>query len=73
MTHLDVETGTLIYEGHDVSRRYHNTPKSVDQPMSLPSGAATDNGKFFKAATDYKEGQADAERIQVYEKIMPGI
>jgi hypothetical protein len=33
----------------------------------------TENGKFFKAASQYKEGKADPEIVKVYEKIRDGI
>ena len=40
---------TIIYEGHDVQSNYcpkGKEPKEVDQPMTLPSGTLTENGKF---------------------------
>ncbi|MEX2217371.1 MAG: hypothetical protein WD749_01310, partial [Phycisphaerales bacterium] len=45
--------GLLEYEGHDVPRRRGGlvNPKRVDQPMALPSGRPTENGKFYAAAT----------------------
>jgi hypothetical protein len=50
---IDEKTGTLIYEGHDVPRTQGGPdPKSVDQPMTTPGGLWTENGKFFRAATD---------------------
>ncbi len=66
---------TIIYEGHDVQRNYASAgtdPKEVDQPMTLPSGALTENGKFFEAAKGYQDGK-DAKTIKVYEKIKDGI
>ena len=67
--------GMLEYEGHD-ARRFRDSnvnPKSVDQPMKLPSGLLTENGRFFQAAIDAKSGAANPEIVQVYEKIAPGI
>lgn len=62
----------LIYEGHDVPRNINESPKTVDQPQFTPNGKLTENGKFFKAASDYKDG-AEPELIKVYEKIKDGI
>src|SRR5436190_20318308 len=44
--------GMLEYEGHDAPRfrSSHIDPKRTDQPMALPSGKLTENGKFFQAA-----------------------
>lgn len=66
---------TIIYEGHDVQRNYvpaGKDPKEVDQPMVLPSGALTENGKFFEAAQGHKSGK-NAKIIKVYEKIKDGV
>ena len=67
--------GMLEYEGHDAPRLrdLHINPKEVNQPMALPSGRLTDNGKFFEAAMAAKAGTAPAEVVQVYEKIAAGI
>ncbi len=72
---IDEATGTLVYEGHDIPRtRGAPNPKSVDQPMVTPSGVWTENGKFFKAAIDYRSGsRKDPELVKVYEKIHRGI
>lgn len=71
----DEKTGTLIYEGHDVHRTQScPDPKSVDQPMTTPKGSWTENGKFFRAAIDYKERlRKKPELVKVYEKIARGI
>lgn len=71
----DKMTGTLIYEGHDIHRTENGPdPKSVDQPMTTPSGSWTENGKFFRAATDFKEGlRKRPEMVKVYEKIARGV
>ena len=63
---------TLIYEGHDISKKYSKMPKLDDQPRSLPTGTLTENGKFEKAALEAKKG-GDPERVRVYEKIKKGI
>ena len=36
-------------------------------------GALTQNGLFYRAAEDYRNGVAAAERIRVYEKVRQGI
>ena len=63
----------LIYEGHDSDKRYSKNPKKDDQPRFLPSGNLTDNGKFEKAALDFKNNKRSAEIVRVYEKIKDGI
>lgn len=69
------EGGTvLIYEGHDQPKTAGiHDPKKLDQLGHLPSGKPTENGKFAKAATDYKKGTRAPERVRVYEKIKDGI
>ena len=67
---------TIIYEGHDVQSNHNLSEKSVkyiDQPMLTPNGTLTENGKFYKAAHNFKQGHSHAKRIKVYEKIKPGI
>lgn len=65
---------TLIYEGHDAPRtRLLPDPKAVDQPERTPSGALTQNGKFFHAAVQFKNGYAAQPLVRVYEKIHQGI
>ena len=67
--------GMLEYEGHDASRSRDSRrdPKCIDQPMYLPSGRLTDNGKFYAAALAAKSGEQAPELVQVYEKIAAGI
>ncbi len=48
-------------------------PKTVDQPLVLPSGRPTQNGKFYEAAREFKNGIRPPERVRVYEKIHSGI
>lgn len=71
----DPHAGMLEYEGHDVPRTKHSRadPKTIDQPMQLPSGTLTENGKFFNAAMAAKSGAQVPETVQVYEKIATGI
>ena len=63
----------LIYEGHDAKKNVVPIPKAADQPMYSPKGKLTENGIFFEAAVKYREGNAPAELIKVYEKIKDGI
>ena len=65
---------TIVYEGHDILRSRDNpNPKAIDQPEYSPSGIPTENGKFHRAAQEYKTGKRPPERIRVYEKIKQGI
>src|SRR5438874_13663012 len=72
---LDEVTGMLTYEGHDKPQRAGGpNPKEIDQPMTTSRGSWTENGKFFRAAMDFKSGLREKpELIQVYEKISRGI
>lgn len=71
---VEDEGRILIYEGHDIPRKRGGPdPKTVDQPLNNQSGTPTQNGKFFKAAMRHKEMGAHAEKVRVYEKIMPSI
>lgn len=64
----------LIYEGHDQPRRPGEPdPKTVDQPLSLPSGRRTPNGKFYDAAKSAATGQSPPQIVRVYEKIRTGV
>ena len=65
----------LTYEGHDEPQRKGGpNPKEVDQPLSTPRGSWTENGKFFRAAMDFKSGLREKpELMKVYEKISRGI
>jgi hypothetical protein len=71
---IDDDGSTIIYEGHDVPRSLQNPdPKIIDQPKYSPSGNLTENGKFDKAAHDFKNNIRQPERVRVYEKIKSGI
>ena len=66
---------TIIYEGHDVQKNFAPNgadPKTIDQPMTIPSGSLCENGKFFTAAKEYQAGKP-VKLIKVYEKINSGI
>ena len=63
------EGKTIIYEGHDIRKDLvEGSAKNYDQPLTLPSGALTANGKFYESAKSGKK-----ETVRVYEKIKPGI
>lgn len=65
---------TLIYEGHDAPRNQSTpNPKLLDQPEKRPSGTLTENGKFHRAAQEFKKNLRQPERVRVYEKIHSGI
>ena len=71
---VEDEGRVLIYEGHDSPRReLGEDPKSKNQPLTNPKGSLTQNGLFYRAAKDFKEGKRTAERVKVYEKIRQGI
>ncbi len=71
---VEDDGSTLIYEGHDVPRTQGvNDPKFLDQPESTHTGLLTENGKFHKAAQEFKQGLRKPELVRVYEKIKAGI
>lgn len=71
---IEEDGSVLIYEGHDAPNRADvRNPKDIDQPELLPSGNLTENGKFHKAAQDYKRGLKHPDIVKVYEKIKKGI
>lgn len=72
---IDPKTGDLLYEGHDEPKTgLVKNPKKVDQPLNTKGGSLTENGKFFRAAMDFKnEVIASPHLIKVYEKITKGI
>jgi hypothetical protein len=64
----------LIYEGHDEPRTKGVVdPKALDQPEFRANGSLTENGKFHKAAQDFKAGKKGPDIVRVYEKIKAGI
>lgn len=71
---LKDDGATLIYEGHDIPRSANiPDPKRLDQPEKTLAGNLTENGKFKKAAEDFKAGRRATERVRVYEKLKQGI
>jgi len=71
---VEDEGRVLIYEGHDVPRPLGaEDRKGVDQVDRNPDGSLNQNGMFFNAAMDYKNGKRESEVVKVYEKIKPSI
>ena len=66
---------TIDYVGHNLNKRYCNgkDPNTLDQPLFLPSGKLTENGKFAKAANYFKDALQQSEKIRAYQKIKSGI
>jgi len=72
--HISEDGTVLIYEGHDLPHTKETpNPKMVDQPEYRGSGSLTENGKFHKAAQDFKKELKGPDIVRVYEKIKPGI
>ena len=67
------DDGIIEYEGHDVPANINPEKKLVDQSLLSPSGTPTENGKFFQAALDYKNGLGEPSLIKVYRKLRKGI
>jgi hypothetical protein len=71
---VEEDGSILIYEGHDQSQSYQvPNPKLVDQTGLTSSGNLTENGKFYQAAQDYRNGFRKPEKVRVYEKLRGGI
>jgi hypothetical protein len=71
---IEDDGASLIYEGHDVPKiQGIVNPKEFDQPEKTQKGTLTENGKFHKAAQDYKKNVRLPERVRVYEKLKSGI
>ena len=71
---IEEEGRVLIYEGHDVAKTKDGpSPKRADQLARTPGGSLTQNGLFAQAAQLYKDGEAEAERVSVFQKIRSGI
>ena len=71
---LEERGSVLVYEGHDAPASAGSAyPKLLDQPERLPSGRLTENGKFHRAAQEYKDGLKPPDMVRVYEKIKKGI
>jgi hypothetical protein len=62
---------TYTFEGHDSTTKEEG--KSRDQLLMYAGDKLTENGKFYKAAHAYKDGARGAMKVQVYEKLDPGV
>ncbi len=67
------DDGVIEYEGHDVPKNVIKDKKLIDQPIANPTGTLTENGKFFHAAKDFKEGNREAAKVKVYRKLRKGV
>lgn len=68
----DEKTETYTFRGHDSTTVEGG--KLTDQILMYPSGKPTDNGIFFKAATECKDGlRNEPLQIQLYEKLDTGV
>ncbi|TAK14345.1 MAG: HNH endonuclease [Anaerolineae bacterium] len=64
----------IIYEGHDIPKTEGVVDsKNHDQSDITRFGTLTENGKFHRAAQEYKKGLRSPEHVRVYEKIRNGI
>ena len=64
----------LLYEGHDEPKTQGVVdPKLMNQPELRVNGSLTENGKFYRAAQDFKAGKKGPDIVRVYEKIKAGI
>ena len=68
-----LDDGIIEYEGHDAVKSDQYLKKEVDQPMANTSGTLTENGKFFQAADNFKNGKRDPAKIKVYRKLRAGV
>jgi hypothetical protein len=70
----DDERNVLIYHGHNTKRiSGQPDPNTVDQPLTLPSGKPTANGKFYAAAKRAASGDQNPEVVRVYDKIKQNV
>ena len=69
----DPATQAYTYEGHD-STTVESGGRSHDQLLMYADGKMTDNGKFYRAAQEYKDQiRENPLQIHVYEKLDPGV
>lgn len=68
----DAASERYTYEGHDSTAEARGATE--DQLLMYGSDKVTENGRFYHAADDFKNGvRADALQVQVYEKLDPGV
>ncbi|MFZ2556201.1 MAG: hypothetical protein WAZ27_01900 [Minisyncoccia bacterium] len=61
------------FEGHDSTTK-ETGGKSLDQLLMYGGDKLTENGRFYKAANEFKDGvRKDALQVQIYEKLDPGV
>ena len=72
MDEWDEDSETYVYQGHDSTTTEGG--KLRDQIAMYPDGRITENGKFFRAGNDFKDGsRREPLQVQVYEKLDPGV
>lgn len=69
----NAKKGTYTFEGHDSTTK-ETGGKSLDQLLMYGGDKLTENGRFYKAANEFKDGvRKEALQVQVYEKLDPGV
>lgn len=65
---------TIIYEGHNAAGRQSSPiTRYMDQPMHFHAGGLTQNGLFYKAALDFRNGVNTPEMVRIYEELKSGV
>ena len=64
--------GLIECVGHNVPANINPKEKLVDQSLLSPSETPAENGRFFKAAIDFKPGLKEPLHIQLYRKLESG-
>lgn len=68
----DFDSETYSFIGHDSTTVEGG--KLKDQVAMYSDGRLSDNGKFFRAANDFKDRMRDEPlQVQIYEKLDPGV
>jgi hypothetical protein len=69
----NAKKGVYTFEGHDSTTK-ETGGKSLDQLLMYGGDKLTENGRFYKAANEFKDGlRKEPLQVQVYEKLDPGV
>lgn len=69
----DAKKQVYTFEGHDSTTK-ETGGKSLDQLLMYGGDKLTENGRFYKAANEFKDGvRKEPLQIQVYEKLDGGV
>lgn len=69
----DAKKKIYTFEGHDSTTK-ETGGKSLNQLLMYGGDKLTENGRFYKAANEFKDGvRKDALQVQIYEKLDPGV